>query len=130
MTKVSAIALLFSALIALSNGFCPIRSSSTRSSTAVYDGDGTGGWGIGGQREMIPEEFARGDRTYFEGYKTKQQGDFMNQIQQEKEALKKSELEELLGVARIAGIDVKDPSKRLNKFEVDVMDDDDLDVSV
>jgi hypothetical protein len=54
----------------------------------------------------------------------------MNQIQQEKEDLKRSELEELLGVARIAGIQVKDPSKRLNKFEADIMDDDDLDLSV
>jgi hypothetical protein len=89
------------------------------------------GWGIGGQRELTPEEFARGDRSYFEGYQTKQQGDFINQIWQEKEDLKRSELEELLGVAKIAGINFKDPSKRLNKFEADVMkDDDDLDLSV
>ena len=36
-------------------------------------------------------------------------------------------------VAKIAGIDVKDPSTRLNKFEPDMLfddDDDDLDVSV
>jgi hypothetical protein len=41
-------------------------------------------------------------------------------------------LEELLGVARIAGINFKDPSKRLNKFEKDLLDndDDDLDLSV
>jgi hypothetical protein len=79
---------------------------------------------------LTPEEFARGDRSYFEGYQAKQQGDFINQIKQEQEQLKKNELEELLGVARIAGISVKDPSKRLNKFEKDILDDDDLDVSV
>jgi hypothetical protein len=43
-------------------------------------------------------------------------------------------LEELLCVARIAGSDFKDPSKRLNKFEKDFLldddDDDDLDLSV
>lgn len=92
------------------------------------------GWGIGGQRELTPEEFAKqGDRSYFEGYQTKQQGDFMSQIRQEKEDLKKSELEELLGVARIAGIEVKDPSKRLNKFDsgdIQDEDDDNLDLSV
>jgi hypothetical protein len=91
------------------------------------------GWGIGSQRELTPAEFIKkGDRSYFEGYETKQQSDFFNQIRQEKENLKKSELEELLGVAKIAGITIKDPSQRLNKFETDVMeeDDDDLDLSV
>jgi hypothetical protein len=94
------------------------------------------GWGIGSQRELTPAEFAKkGDRSYFEGYQTKQQGDFFHQIQQEKDDLKKSQLEELLGVAKMAGITVKDPSQRLNKFEMDVMaevddDDDDLDLSV
>ena len=81
---------------------------------------------------MTPEEFARGDRSYFEGYQPQQQGDFMNQIRQDQESLERSQMEELLGVARAAGINVKDPSKRLNKFEPDVFDtdDDDLDVSV
>jgi hypothetical protein len=61
-----------------------------------------------------------------------EQGDFMNQIKKDKEDLKRSELEELLGVAKIAGVKIKDPSKRLNKFEPGVLDDDDddLDLSV
>ena len=45
----------------------------------------------------------------------------------------KSEMDELLGVAKIAGLNVKDPKSRLNKFEKDVfevVDDDDLDVSI
>jgi hypothetical protein len=93
------------------------------------------GWGIGSQRELTPAEFAKkGDRSYFEGYQTKQQGDFINQIRQDREELKKSQLKELLGVAKIAGINIKDPSQRLDKFEVDVMekedDEDDLDLSV
>ena len=91
------------------------------------------GWGIGGQRELTPEEFARGDRSYFEGYKPQQQGDFLNSIREDQDMLEKSQMEELLGVAKAAGITVKDPSKRLNKFEADVFaqdDDDDLDLSV
>jgi len=100
--------------------------------TRLYDGNGTGGWGIGGSREMVEEEFVRGDRRYFDGYKMSEQGDFRRQIQQDKEALKKSELEELLGVAKIAGINVKNPKDRLNKFEKDIfpVDDDDLDLTV
>jgi hypothetical protein len=62
----------------------------------------------------------------------RERGEFLQQIKKERDAMKKSELDELLGVAAMAGIDVKDPSERLNKFESDVMDDDDdlLDVSV
>jgi len=114
----------------------PSRGSSpSRSPTALFDGDGTGGWGIGGQREMTPEEFARkGERSYFDGYKMSQQSDFISQIREEKDQFKKNELDELLGVAKIAGINVKNPSDRLNKFEENIFeeddDDDDLDLSV
>ena len=59
----------------------------------------------------------------------KQQGEFMRQIAQDREQFRHSELDELLGVARQAGIQVKDPSERLNKFQLDD-DDDDLDLSV
>lgn len=80
---------------------------------------------------MVPEEFVRGDRRYFDGYKMSEQGDFRRQIEQDKDALKKSELEELLGVARIAGIKMKDPKDRLNKFDPALLDEeDDLDLSV
>jgi hypothetical protein len=121
--------LLFTAFVTV-NAFSPQRSCS-RVPTELYDGNGTGGWGIGGSREMVEEEFARGDRRYFDGYKMSEQGDFRRQIQQDKEALRKSELDELLGVAKIAGIKVKNPKERLNKFERDVFaDDDDLDLSV
>ena len=81
---------------------------------------------------MVPEEFVRGDRRYFDGYQMREQGDFRRQIQDDKDSLRKSELEELLGVARIAGLKVKDPKDRLNKFETGVVDDDndELDLSV
>jgi hypothetical protein len=109
-------------------------SSTPSSTTALFDGDGTGGWGIGGQREITPEEFVRGggDRSYFDGYKMSEQGDFISQISAEKDALKRSELEELLGVARIAGLNVKNPKDRLNKFEDNILgdEDDDLDLAV
>eukprot|EP00429_Kryptoperidinium_foliaceum_P056958 CAMPEP_0176097734 /NCGR_PEP_ID=MMETSP0120_2-20121206/49002_1 /TAXON_ID=160619 /ORGANISM="Kryptoperidinium foliaceum, Strain CCMP 1326" /LENGTH=128 /DNA_ID=CAMNT_0017431737 /DNA_START=161 /DNA_END=547 /DNA_ORIENTATION=- len=102
-----------------------------RTTTHLCDGNGTGGWGIGGSREMVPEEFARGDRRYFDGYKMRDQGDFRQQIKEDQDALKKSELDELLGVAQIAGIKVKDPKERLNKFDQGMLDDeDDLDLSV
>ena len=81
---------------------------------------------------MTPEEFARTDRAYFDGYKMSEQGDFRRQIADDKEALKKQELEELLGVAAIAGIEVKNPDDRLNKFEDGAFGDDDeeLDLSI
>ncbi len=81
---------------------------------------------------MVPEEFVRGDRSYFDGYKMREQGDFRRQIQEDKAALRKSELDELLGVAQIAGIKVKNPKDRLNKFDKGVLqeEDDNLDLSV
>ena len=55
----------------------------------------------------------------------------MMQIQEEKEALETDAMSELLGVAKFAGLNVKDPSKRLNKFDAGLFDDDDdLDLSV
>ena len=55
----------------------------------------------------------------------------MRNIKKESEDMKKSEMDELLNVAALAGIKVKDPSTRLNKFEDDLFDDDDdLDLSV
>lgn len=46
--------------------------------------------------------------------------------------MRQSEVDELMAVARMAGINVKDPKERLNKFGEDVFEDenDDLDVSV
>jgi hypothetical protein len=128
-----------SLLPVLSNSFSTVGSTTCRtapmskpSTTALFDGDGTGGWGIGGSRQMTPEEFARGDRRYFDGYKMSEQGDFMQQIKRDKEELKKNEMDELLGVARIAGLKVKDPSQRLNMFEEGLVEDDseELDLSV
>jgi hypothetical protein len=80
---------------------------------------------------MVEEEFVRGDRRYFDGYKMNGQGDFRRQIEDDKDAMRKSELEELLGVAQIAGINVKDPNERLDKFDAGILDDDEeLDLSV
>ena len=107
--------------------------SSGRRATALFDGNGTGGWGIGGQRQITPEEYAKGDRRYFDGYKMNEQGDFIKQIEEEKEALQNDAMDEFLGVARFAGLSVKDPSSKLNKFaDAGFLDDDDddLDLSV
>jgi len=124
-------------LVGVVSGFCldVISSSSrTRPSTLIlFDGDGTGGWGIGGQRKITEEEFVRGDRRYFDGYKMNEPGDFLVQIEQEKEDLDKAAMNELLGVANFAGLTMKDPSKRLNKFDDTMLlddDDDELDLSV
>lgn len=55
----------------------------------------------------------------------------MRKVKEEKDMMKQSEMNELMAVAKMAGIDVKDPSERLNRFGDDVIeDDDDLDVSV
>ena len=54
----------------------------------------------------------------------------MNQLKQDKERFNKNDIDELMGVARVAGLNAKDPAKRLNKFEPGILDDDDLDLSV
>jgi hypothetical protein len=122
--------LLILSLFTLSSAF--VVQNSARYDTVLFDGDGTGGWGIGSSRELTAEEFARSDRSHFEGYQMRERGDFMQQIAEDKADMRKSEMEELLGVAAIAGLSVKSPSDRLNKFEKDVfdVDDDDLDLSV
>ena len=109
-----------------------LTSAPSNSNTALFDGDGTGGWGIGSSRGLTPEEFARGDRRAFDGYEMRERGDFLRQLKDEQDSLMKSEMDELLGVAKIAGISVKNPKDRLNKFDTDLIDDDDedLDLSV
>jgi hypothetical protein len=83
---------------------------------------------------MVPEEFAKrvDSKKGFDGYQLRDRGDFMRQLRSDKDRMKNDELEELLGVANIAGIKVKDPSERLNKFEPDVLidDDNDLDLTI
>jgi len=66
--------------------------------------EATGGWGIGQSRDITPEEYGRGDRRAFEGYELTERGDFMKNVKDEAAQMKRSELDELLGVARIAGI--------------------------
>jgi hypothetical protein len=127
--------LLFVSLPACVSAFVVVSSSQTVRSetTRLFDGDGTGGWGIGGQRELTPEEFARSDRAYFDGYKMNTAGDFLRSIQDDKQSFKQLEMDELLGVAKIAGINMKDPSSRMNKFDDEFLvddDDDELDLSV
>lgn len=81
---------------------------------------------------MVPEEFAKGsERRAFEGYELSDRGAFMRKVRQDAVDMKSNDLNELLGVAKIAGINVKNPSERLNKFDSDLLEDDeDLDLSV
>jgi hypothetical protein len=98
----------------------------------------TGGWGIGPQRELTPEEFATGgqlqNKKYFEGYQIRNRGEFMRQVAMDKEAMIRGEIDELLGVAAAAGLKVKNPKERLNKFDPSIImedeDEESLDVSV
>jgi hypothetical protein len=99
----------------------------------------TGGWGIGPQRELTPEEFAkRGSgsgsvRRPTTGYELRDRGEFMRQVSRDKASLQSDALEELLEVAAAAGIKVKDPKERLNKFSLEETsneDEDELDLSV
>lgn len=89
---------------------------------------------MGNSREMVPEEFATkrgGERKAFEGYELTDRGDFMRKVRQDAADMRSSDMDELLGVAKIAGINVKDPSERLNKFDEDLLsDEEDLDLSV
>ena len=117
--------------------YAPAAAASARPTTTTsLFAEGTGGWGLSNSRDMVPEEFANkrsGERKAFEGYKLSDRGEFMRQVSKAKDNLKSDELSELLGVARLAGISVKNPSERLNKFEADVMgegEDEDLDLSV
>jgi hypothetical protein len=119
-----------------------IFATTTRSSICRFQNDEdavvstttrlyTGGWGIGPSRDLMPEEFGRGERRAFEGYQLQGRGDFMRQIQADKDQIAKSELEELLGVARTAGIRVQDPAERISNFRLEDDDEvEDLDVSV
>jgi hypothetical protein len=84
----------------------------------------TGGWGIGPQRELTPEEFAkRGSgsvRRPTTGYELRDRGEFMRQVSRDKDSLQSDALEELLEVAAAAGLKVKDPKERLNNDELDL----------
>jgi hypothetical protein len=94
-------------------------------STRLYSA--VGGWGIGQSRELTDGEKAKGERRAFDGYELRDRGDFLQSIKEERAQMQRDEMEELLGVARMAGIDVKPSSK----FGDDLMDDDeDLDLSV
>jgi hypothetical protein len=135
---------IFSLLIAL---FCLITadafvqlSSSPRTPLPTKEivclqGEGTGGWGIGNSREMVPEEFrGRTERSAFEGYKIEERGEFNRKLRSDVAAMRNEEVNELLNIAKMAGIKVKDPSERLNKFVKDDLvaeeDDEDLDLSI
>ena len=120
---------LLMAFLASATAFQPAIHAPPRS-TALFGA--TGGWGIGNSRDMVPEEFAKGDRRAFEGYKLTDRGEFMRKVKQEKDEMKQGEVDELMSVARMAGITVKNPAERLNKFDADLFEDDedDLDLSV
>jgi hypothetical protein len=123
-------ALIFVAVATVADAF-QLPSHAMGRAFVVLGADGTGGWGIGNSREMVPEEFAKGSRKPAQGYELQDRGAFMRKIGEEREDFKKSEMEELLAVAQIAGIKVKDPKERLSKFEDDLLnDEDDLDVTI
>jgi hypothetical protein len=128
------------------NSICrgPAQQQASSSSAAARQVSGrlynTGGWGIGPQRELTPEEFAkRGGsggssvRRPTTGYELRDRGEFMRQVSRDKASLQSDALEELLEVAAAAGIKVKDPKERLYKFsseETSIEDEDELDLSV
>jgi len=115
--------LLLSCLIGSSAAFV-VKSHSVQHSTELFSA--VGGWGIGQSRELTDGEKAKGERRAFDGYQLRDRGDFLQSIKQERAQMQKDEMEELLGVAKMAGIDIK-PSA---KFGDDLLDEEDLDVSV
>jgi hypothetical protein len=117
--------------LSLSYGF--VVQTSVPVSTELHGA--TGGWGIGQSREISDAEFARGERRAFDGFEITEQGEFMRQVNRQRKDMAKEEKNELLEVARMAGIDVKDPATRLNKFGKDAFveeedDDAELDLRV
>lgn len=115
-----------------------VQPHELRRSTSSSPLCATGGWGIGPQRELKPEEFAKsGDRRAFEGYNLRERGEFMREVARDKNTmLNKGAMDELLGVAASAGIRVKNPAERLGKFNndgsstIDLEENDPLDLSV
>jgi len=92
--------------------------------------DGTGGWGIGNSREMVPEEFATGGASggsAFEAYELQDEGKFMRNVQQDSQQLQNDEWFEIMSVAAFAGIAIE---PKMGKFDLDDDDNDDLDVSI
>lgn len=120
-------AVVLSWLLSGSTAF--VVSSSPTLPTRLYNA--VGGWGIGQSRELTDGEMVnRGERRSFDGYQLKERGDFLKGIQDDRAQMAKDEIAELLGVAKMAGIDVKDPNGRLNKFDDDDWEEEYLDVSV
>lgn len=124
--RIAAGAAALLSVVATADAFVAPRSSRVKTTKLQQ----TGGWGIGPQRELTPEEFGRGERRAFEGYNLRDRGEFMRQVARDKDDLVNSELDELLGVAVSAGIKVKDPSERLGKFDLGDDNEENLDVSV
>uniref|UniRef100_A0A7R9WGD0 Uncharacterized protein n=1 Tax=Pseudictyota dubia TaxID=2749911 RepID=A0A7R9WGD0_9STRA len=96
-----------------------------------------GGWGIGPSKEIQDEEFANrgGNARGYDAYELQNQGQFMRRVREERTGLKQKKANELLEIAKMAGIldkkKMDERGERLDKFDADDMDDDDdLDVSV
>jgi len=104
------------------------------SSTSVHMAPG--GWGIGPSKEIQDEEFAnRGNTRGYDKYELQNQGQFMRRVREERSGLKKKKANELLEIAKMAGImdkkKLEERGDRLDKFETeDMSDDEDLDVRV
>lgn len=118
--------LLLSCLLFGSASAFVVNNNSKNVNTRLYSA--VGGWGIGQSRELTDGEKAKGERRAFDGYELRERGDFLQSIKEERAQMAKDEMDELLGVAKMAGIDVK-PS---TKFGDDLFEDEeeDLDVSV
>jgi len=111
---------------------CFVSQPSSKILTQLYGA--TGGWGIGQSREISEAEFARGERRAFDGFEITEQGEFMRQVNRQRKDMVQEEKNELLEVARMAGIEVKDPATKLNKYGKDIfeeeVDDGELDLRV
>lgn len=113
---------------ALVAGFqCPAtgvsKEARTVSTTQLYDGVNTGGWGNMAPRDIRPEEYAKKDRSYYEPYRPKSANDFSRLVDDELKSMKAEEDEEIWNLARFAGLDVE-------KLKKGAEDDEYLDVSI
>mmetsp|Transcript_20740 Transcript_20740/g.49023 ORF Transcript_20740/g.49023 Transcript_20740/m.49023 type:complete len:159 (-) Transcript_20740:59-535(-) len=94
-----------------------------------------GGWGIpgAGGTSFRDEEFAdnrgrvsRQGRRGYDAYELENRGAFMKRVREEQKGMKQKKKDELLSIAKMAGIKTKKKEGLYGKFDADDFEDEDL----
>ena len=95
----------------------------------------SGGWGIpgAGGTSFRDEEFAdnrgrasRQGRRGYDAYELENRGAFMKRVQEEQKGMRQKKKDELLSIAKMAGIKTKKKEGLYGKFDADDFEDEDL----